>query len=488
MPSPCSAPPPSPSHPARVSELYELLEPVAVRADSPRARFTNWGLSYTCTPLAVFEPETEAQCAEILELARLEKKTVRVVGCGHSPSDLACTSGFMLRAERLDKVIEVNCDKRYVVCQAGIVLNKLHAVLADHGLAMRNLGSISDQTLGGVVTTATHGTGYNFPVLSMDVLSLVILLADGSRVRCSRTEHSDLFHASLCGLGSTGLILQIQLQVDPAFRLKDVQESRTFDDALRNMETVARKSEHVRYWWFPQADVVRSSIFTRTHEPKKPLSSWLWNSLVGYHFLQFLLFLGRYFPALNLWYGRVTAWLISESSVAVDDSHRVFNLDCKYPQYTTEWAIPIENTRACLLELRDWLDGEFADPSGLRPHCPLEIRFSDKDDIWLSPSYGQRTCWIGIVQYKPYGLNVPYQKLFSRFEQILIRHGGRPHWAKTHPFGPEELRKHYEHFDDFVRVLEEVDAHGMFRNPYVERHIFGKKGPEYGQRVFKEIQ
>ncbi len=108
MPPPYSAPPPpSPSHPARVSELYQLLEPVAVRADSPRAKFTNWGLSYTCTPLAVFEPETEAQCEQILELARLEKKTVRVVGCGHSPSDLACTSGFMLRAERLNKVIEV---------------------------------------------------------------------------------------------------------------------------------------------------------------------------------------------------------------------------------------------------------------------------------------------------------------------------------------------------------------------------------------------
>ncbi|RPD77041.1 L-gulonolactone/D-arabinono-1,4-lactone oxidase [Lentinus tigrinus ALCF2SS1-7] len=488
MASLCPAPPPSPSDSARVSELYTLLEPVAVRADSPRAKFTNWGLSFTCTPLAVFEPETEAQCEQILELARLEKKTVRVVGCGHSPSDLACTSGFMMRTERLDKVIEVNCDKRYVVCQAGITLNTLHVVLADHGLAMRNLGSISEQTIGGVVTTATHGTGITFPVLSMDVLSLVILLADGSRAHCSRAENPELFLASLCGLGSTGLILQIKLQVEPAFRLKEVQESHTFDDALRDMDAVVQSAEHVRYWWFPQADVVRSSVFNRTDEPKKPLSSWLWNSLIGYHFLQFVLFVARYFPALNIWYGKITTWLISESTVAVDDSYRIFNLDCKYPQYTTEWAIPYKNTRACLSELRDWLDGEFADPAGLRPHSPLEIRFSEKDDIWLSPGYGERMCWIGIIQYKPYGLNVPYRKLFSRFEQTLIHHGGKPHWAKTHPFGPEQLRQRYEHFDDFVKVLEQVDPHGMFRNPYVQRHIFGKKGAEYGQRVFKEIQ
>ena len=171
---------------------------------------------------------------------------------------------------------QVNRDKRYVLCQAGITLNTLHAVLADHGLAMPNLGSISEQTIGGVITTATHGTGFDFPVLSMGVLSLVILLADGSRVRCSRTEHSDLFLASLCGLGSTGLILQVQLQVGPAFRLKEVQESHTFDDALRHMDMVARSAEHVRYWWFPQADVVRTSVFNKTHEVRTKALRAIW--------------------------------------------------------------------------------------------------------------------------------------------------------------------------------------------------------------------
>ena len=89
---------------------------------------------------------------------------------------------------------------------------------------------------------------------------------------------------------------------------------------------------------------------------------------------------------------------------------------------------------------------------------------------------------------RPYGLNVPYRKLFARFEDILARHGGKPHWAKSHPLRPEALRRMYPRFDDFVRVLEEVDPHGMFRNPYVQRHIFGKEGGEYGARVFKQIQ
>lgn len=60
----------------------------------------------------------------------------------------------------------------------------------------------------------------------------------------------------------------------------------------------------------------------------------------------------------------------------------------------------MKNARACLRDLDVWLAKERADPHGIRPHFPIEIRFSAPDDIWLSPSNGQQTCWIGIVQYK----------------------------------------------------------------------------------------
>ena len=86
---------------------------------------------------------------------------------------------------------------------------------------------------------------------------------------------------------------------------------------------------------------------------------------------------------------------------------------------------------------------------------------------------------------RPYALRVPYRTLFRRFEAIVARHSGRPHWAKAHALRPAELRALYPRFDDFVRVLEDVDPRGMLRNEYVQRHLFGREGPEYGERVFK---
>jgi FAD binding domain len=87
--------------------LYNLLECITIPPGSAKSSFTNWGQTFTCKPLAVFEPENEYQCALIFELARREQKSVRAVGVGHSPSDLACTSGYMLRTTKLDKILEV---------------------------------------------------------------------------------------------------------------------------------------------------------------------------------------------------------------------------------------------------------------------------------------------------------------------------------------------------------------------------------------------
>lgn len=113
----------------------------------------------------------------------------------------------------------------------------------------------------------------------------------------------------------------------------------------------------------------------------------------------------------------MACWLDSSKTIGVDTSHVMFNIDCRVsltsnglvvfclhslqmPQYTTEWAIPYAKSQACLLELRAWLEKEQQDPYGARPHFPIEIRFTSADDIWLSPSNGQETCWIGIIQYK----------------------------------------------------------------------------------------
>jgi L-gulonolactone oxidase len=42
-----------------------------------------------------------------LALARQQNKQVKVVGGGHSPSDIACTDGFMIHMGKMNRVLQV---------------------------------------------------------------------------------------------------------------------------------------------------------------------------------------------------------------------------------------------------------------------------------------------------------------------------------------------------------------------------------------------
>ncbi len=158
----------------------------------------------------------------------------------------------------------------------------LHKVLADHGLAMSNLGSISDQSIAGIVTTCTHGTGFNFGVIPTHVLALDVLLPpksaysagspDATVVRCSSTEHPDLFNASLCGLGASGFITAVTLKVEKAFRLREVRRVIGFDEAVRDLDSLMTSSEHSKIWWFPSTGKVKFFGADRTYEVRITLS------------------------------------------------------------------------------------------------------------------------------------------------------------------------------------------------------------------------
>nr|GAT50246.1 predicted protein [Mycena chlorophos] len=507
-------------------DLVAGLKPIAVARPSWR----NWGRTFHCSPAAVFTPSTIDECRLILELARRDKRVVRAVGVGHSPSDIACTTDYLLDVTAMNKILEVNTKKQYVVAEAGILLSDLHSALAPYGLAMRNLGSISDQTLSGIVATATHGAGSAFGVMPTHILALTVLLPSGEVVSCSPAENQELFSASLCGLGATGILLNITLELEPAFNLRDVQTVRTFEHVVRNLDSIKDSGEHVRLWWFPAIGMVRCSVMDRTPQPAHRANSWLWDSPLGFHVVQFMLFLtifarpiplptfasalpssqhislvsiARTFVVLaassfsyllgllvhlgsrllaqamgnaNIWVSRVALALSGpKESVTIDRSDRIFNIECRYPQYTTEWAIPADRAADCLRALAAWLKSEQENPQGERSHFPIEVRWSAGDDLWLSPANGgKETCWIGIVQFKPYNLPTRYRAMFSEFERVLAEHGGRPHWAKAHHLDATQIRTLYPDFWRFLTVVRKVDPHGLFRNEYIERHLMGR--------------
>lgn len=165
---------------------------------------------------------------------------------------------------------QVDVEKSTATFYSGTILHDVHSLLANNSpsLAIPNIGSISDQTIGGLISTASHGSGVKFPVLSAHVKSLLLALPQPGApvVRVSRTEDPELFTASLCGLGATGLMLEVEIEVEPAYRLRETKEPLPVDQVLGRLDEIKGSAEHVRVWWYPDGKGMVVARANRTYE------------------------------------------------------------------------------------------------------------------------------------------------------------------------------------------------------------------------------
>ena len=130
------------------------------------ATIRNWDGTRTWTPEAVFYPRAEEEICAFLKKAAYSRKRIKPVGEALSWSDISDTPARALRFDKMAEVLEVDIDNRRVRVQAGVHLKDVNEVLARHGLAFDNFGSIVLQTAAGYIGTGAHGTGARTPILS----------------------------------------------------------------------------------------------------------------------------------------------------------------------------------------------------------------------------------------------------------------------------------------------------------------------------------
>lgn len=150
----------------------------------------------------------------------------------------------------------------------------------------------------------------------------------------------------------------------------------------------------------------------------------------------------------------------SDRKESVDRSYRIFNFDCLFKQYAFESSIPVKETAHYLLKLKAWLENN----PQVKVHFGVEIRFVKGDDIWLSPSTGQDSCWLNILMFRPYGKDYDREEWWKINEKLMIECNGRPHWAKTHNLKKADLVKLYPKFYDFDQLRRKLDPNEIFIN------------------------
>lgn len=192
------------------------------------------------------------------------------VGNGRSYGDVGINSGGeLLLARGLDRFIAFDDATGILRAEAGVLLDDIIRVLLPRGWFLPVTPGTRFITLGGALANDVHGKNHHVAgTFGRHVPRFELLRSDGSRRVCSATENAELFGATIGGLGLTGLLTWVELQMQrvpgPAI---DVENTRFHGlDEFFALNAAAEKShEHVVAWIDCLARTPRGILMAGNH-------------------------------------------------------------------------------------------------------------------------------------------------------------------------------------------------------------------------------
>jgi hypothetical protein len=443
-----------------------------------------------------------------VQRAEAEGVTVRAVGAGHAWSDAALTDGYLVEPEQLGGLRELDDGTlrdalvgRLVRVGGGTHLHALNDALDARGLALPNMGGYDAQTIAGVVSTSTHGSGLGWGPFPDLVRSLDLVAAGGEVVRVEPAggptdparftavygdgrrliQDDATFFAAVCGIGTLGMIESLILELREKFWLNEVREVATWESVRDTLtpDAVLGEGDHYELFVNPYAgkDGEHRLVVTRrgeSHEPagepqhkreRHPLTELQAKLPITGVLLRFA---ARHWPALLAW--RFDAVLAGMADTGYADvSYRVFNIGeaNKLPAISMELGVGLEGNRH--VEAVDRILAiarERRERDRLVQTSPFALRFVGPSRAYASMMHDRATMMIELIMVDGTRRG---EELLAIYERELADLDARPHWGQVNALTEERIRALYPRWDDWLAVEAELNRSGVFDSPFTRR-------------------
>lgn len=211
-------------------------------------------------------------------------------GLGRSYGDSCLNDGqALLHSRNLNRLIAFDKSTGILQCEAGVSLAEILDFCVPHGWFLPVTPGTKFVTLGGAIGNDVHGKNHNkVGTFGCHVREFELLRSDGTRRMCSAIHNSDLFAATIGGLGLTGFITRVELQLIPVKNAFVQEESIQCENLEEMMKLFAASEQDYTYTvaWIDclaQGSQLGRGIFTRgnhcdnialpvMHKPHRKLS------------------------------------------------------------------------------------------------------------------------------------------------------------------------------------------------------------------------
>jgi len=197
-------------------------------------KINGWG-RYPSVDADIFLPQNFADIAQFMQTSA----TCIPRGLGRSYGDSANHS-TVIQSSYLDHYLAFDRITGILTCEAGVSIRTILDMVVPLGWFLPVTSGTSYVTMGGAIASDIHGKNHHSSgTFSEHVLSFDLMLASGEMVTVSRQHLPELFQATCGGMGLTGMILSVTLQlksIGSGYILQDTYRFSSLEEVCEQFE------------------------------------------------------------------------------------------------------------------------------------------------------------------------------------------------------------------------------------------------------------
>lgn len=408
-------------------------------------------------------------------------------GLGRSYGDAALSStGTVILTEKLDRVLKFDPDSGVLIAEPGLSLETILKFIVSRGWFLPVTPGTQYVTLGGCIAADVHGKNHHREgSFSNHLLYLDLIIADGSVIRCSTTAHPELYYATIGGMGLTGIISEVALQLRPiesAYIHCQHHSMANLETLLSALEDTSMDDLYSVAWidcLAKGAQLGRGVLMTGHHATHKELSSKQKDPLDPPAKLRLSVpitpsrsLISKYSVRLfnSLYYqfqSRKTSPFITDYQSyfypldAIGHWNRLYGkkgfiqYQCVLPRHST-----LEGFRRILEELR-----QKGNPSFLA----VVKRFGPEGPGFLSFPRAGYTLAIDLPIADAASLGY-----LDQLDDLVLQQEGRIYLAKDARLSSDRFRRMYPRYSQWLKMKQKIDPENQFHSDLAQRLHLGE--------------
>nr|XP_048334560.1 probable L-gulonolactone oxidase 6 [Ziziphus jujuba var. spinosa] len=522
-------------------------EPIKCKSKNTDCTITNSYGTFldhsVCRAQNVVYPTTEEELISAVASATKKESKIKVATrYSHSIPKLVCPSGqdgLLISTKNLNRVLKINEEAKTITLEAGVTLKELINEAANAGLALPYTPYWLGLTIGGLLSTGSHGSTLWGKGSSVhDYVTELKIVSPGSpedgyvKVRVLKDGDEEL-DAARVSLGVLGVLSQVTLRLEPMFKRSITYKTKNDSDLGDEIASFGRKHEFADIIWYPRQqkavyrvdDRVPTSTsgdalydfipFRSTPSPILGIIRAIEEGQEFFHDVQGKCVVAKWVTSYlsNNKYGLTNHGKTGYPMVGYqnrlqasgscldgkaegeveeedEDAENFIWSSCPWDPrvkgeffFENTFSIGLSSVKNFIEDVQKLVKLQPKALCGLELYNGILMRYVTASSAYLGKE--EDAVNFDLTYYRSHNAMTPrlYEDVIEEIEQMaLIKYGALPHWGKNRNIAFDGVIKKYKNADKFLAVKKSYDPMGLFSSEWTDQVL----GLQDGITIFKE--